>query len=81
MSKQKPCTVKYTPSEVIADQLLVVLSDKAKVACIFDLNALDAVIEALSYKGQASFRTETQTGLLRDLIQLRSAAFPEAQKR
>jgi len=58
---------------IIESQLLVTLSDKSKVACVFDNHDLDALIAALAFLD--GDQTSTQRSLLSDLRELRAAAF------
>ena len=68
----KRCSVKLTSRELIESKLLVALSDKDNVGCIFDCRDVTALIEAL--RGYP-FKSEHQVSLLHDLLELRFAAF------
>jgi hypothetical protein len=71
--KYSECSITLCGSEMIQKQLLVSLSDKSKVACIFDRDDLDAMVAALRFVPEP--HTLKQKMLLHDLLQLRRAAF------
>ena len=68
----KPLRVTLESSEMIAEQILVELSNKDKVALVLDRNGLTAIIDALE---NTHLPTAKQTSMWKDLVILRSAAF------
>ena len=60
--------------EVIAQQLLVALVDKSKVACVFSEKDLNILISALSPVTH-TYLTTAAKDLLAGLVQLRQEAF------
>lgn len=62
----------------IESQLLSSLSDKSKVACIFDEEDLDALIDALEgHRDNIGILSDKQESLIRDLNQLKKVTFNE----
>lgn len=64
--------IRLCNSELIEKHLLVALSDKSKVACIFDESDVSAILTALRIISSPSLK---QQELLHDMRQLYVAAF------
>lgn len=71
-SKKRPCSIVRVEHEIIEQQVLMSLSDKAKVALVLDARGLSEIIHAFEDSG---FTSDYRTGMLRDLKQLKQAAF------
>lgn len=71
--KYGECAIRLCASEMIENQLLVALSDKAKVAIVLDVDDLHELIAALSERAPVS-KTKRRS-MAHDLRQLRCAAF------
>ena len=72
----KPCEEVLTTKQVIENQLLTALDDKAKVAILADAQDLSLMIEALF-----CLETSKSCELARDFEQLEQAAFGTETKR
>ena len=80
---EKPCSTETVSHQVIEQQILTALDDRAKVALVIDESDLCLLIDALSWRMadlNASPRSR-QWVFLQDLMKLKQAAFgaPESK--